>query len=369
MRRNPYVLIGGCPRSGTTLVQRMLDAHPRLAVAFEMDLGLDVGPDGAYSGTAWLESWYRDLVGLTPDGFATTAFVERLLASPQFMQVGFDPERVRTIVKGGEAVSHADFVTKIFDLYGEMSGKELVGDKSPKYVRGIPALHALWPEARLVHIVRDGRDAYLSQRNWRKIGPATVPQWNAGRGPLMRVVGHGPDDLHGAFPFGDYRMSRFPGWEQDPVVTHALWWKWTVLLGRQHGAALGPRVYHEVRYEDLVTDPVRISQALCSFLNLPFATEVVRFADGKTKNNSRLTTKQRWLPPTPGLRNWRAEMPPGEMERFEIVAGDLLEELGYDRVVSQAPFESTRAAAGIAEMFVEGLLAKGADVPPGLWNG
>src|SRR5262245_13483600 len=31
--RNPYVLVVGCPRSGTTLLQRMLDSHPQLAVA------------------------------------------------------------------------------------------------------------------------------------------------------------------------------------------------------------------------------------------------------------------------------------------------------------------------------------------------
>src|SRR3990172_7495789 len=31
--RNPYLLVVGCPRSGTTLLQRMLDSHPRLAVA------------------------------------------------------------------------------------------------------------------------------------------------------------------------------------------------------------------------------------------------------------------------------------------------------------------------------------------------
>jgi hypothetical protein len=33
---NPYVFIVGCPRSGTTLLQRIVDAHPDIAVVFEM---------------------------------------------------------------------------------------------------------------------------------------------------------------------------------------------------------------------------------------------------------------------------------------------------------------------------------------------
>ena len=46
------------------------------------------------------------------------------------------------------------------------AGKRLVGDKTPAYVRSIPTLHDLWPEAKFVHIVRDGRDVALSAVNW-----------------------------------------------------------------------------------------------------------------------------------------------------------------------------------------------------------
>jgi hypothetical protein len=49
------------------------------------------------------------------------------------------------------------------------------------------------------------------------------------------------------------------------------------------------------------------------------------------KRRSGLDAKHGRLPPTPGLRDWRSQMQREHVRRFEAVAGDLLEELGYQR--------------------------------------
>ena len=99
-----------------------------------------------------------------------------------------------------------------------------MGDKTPGYVRRIPTLHALWPEAKFVHIIRDGRDVCLSAINWRK---------------------------------ADHALGRFSTWTEDPITTAAVWWEWHVRLGREDGGSLPPKLYHEVRYEALVSVPAR----------------------------------------------------------------------------------------------------------------
>ena len=93
-----------------------------------------------------------------------------------------------------------------------------------------------------------------------------------------------------------------------------------------------------------------------------------RFEEGRTKNDARLSSKQRWLPPTPGLRDWRTQMPRQEIERFEFVAGDLLEQLGYERCLSSVSPAIAESAAAAADMFVEGLRARRDPIPTGLWN-
>jgi hypothetical protein len=356
MARNPYVFVVGCGRSGTTLVKRMLDAHPRLTVADEMDIGL------RGFGANHIKRW-RQQIGLTHDGFVTPTFVEHLFDSRGLTRQNFESAAVRHIANARTRLSYPDFISRLFDLFADMRGKELAGDKTPWYVRRIAGLHALWPEVLFIHIIRDGRDVSQSMRSWRKSDPMASVGVGAPDDPSSLR-----DDPQGDVRYGDHLMSRFKTWQEDSVVTLALWWKWTVLLGRQDGRMLGSSRYHEVLYEDLVCDPVGTSKTICAFLKIPFSMKMVKFADGKTKAGPSLSSKDRWLPPTPGLRDWRTEMSEDAIERFEAAAGDLLDELGYERGAPRVPPAAMEGAATIAEAFVRGLRDRHGTVPAGLWN-
>ena len=86
-----------------------------------------------------------------------------------------------------------------------------------------------------------------------------------------------------------------------------------------------------MRYEALVADPAGECTKLCTFLGLPYADTMLEFHEGRTKTKPGLDAKRAWLPITRGLRDWRSEMPTEDLERFEAAAGDLLDELGYER--------------------------------------
>ena len=74
---NPYVFIVGGTRSGTTLLQRMVDAHPDLAVIHE---------------THWIPRFYEERIGLTPGGMVTTELVAKLLDDRRFGKLGIARE-------------------------------------------------------------------------------------------------------------------------------------------------------------------------------------------------------------------------------------------------------------------------------------
>ena len=278
MARNPYVFVVGCPRSGTTLLQRMLDAHPLLAVSNDPHFipfapGIRRGVDPP--GTTELIDWLR--------GYRT------------FARLGLDE---RALAEAAErATTFSDLVARLYDAFGGARGKPLAGEKTPRYVRYLPLLHSLFPQARVVHLLRDGRDVALSTLEWAR----------PDRGP-----------------------GRFRLWLENPLAVCALSWRWHVTTGRREGELLGP-LYTEVRYEELVRDPEPALRRVAAGLELPYAEEMLGFHRGRTRAEPGLSAKDAWLPPTPGLRNWRTQLAPDELELFDALAGDLLDALGYER--------------------------------------
>ena len=101
--------------------------------------------------------------------------------------------------------------------------------------------------------------------------------------------------------------------------------------GQRDGASLDPDQYAEVMYEDLVVQPEQTLRPVAAFLELPFAQEMLTYYEGKVQSKPGRSAKSAWLPPTPGLRNWRTQMKPRDVELFEAIAGDLLSALGYER--------------------------------------
>jgi hypothetical protein len=318
---SPLVFIVGCARSGTTLLQRIVDAHPQIAITPEMH---------------WITHYFRDKKKwLSPTGRGVTReqVASMIENTKRFSQFEFSRQDFEALVPSHEPVPYATFLNGIFALYKRNRGKPLVGNKTPAYVRRLPILHGIWPEAKFVHIIRDGRDVCLSVVNW----------------------------YH-----ADRTAGRYSTWAEDPVSTTALWWKRKVRLGRQGGGSLAPGLYYEMCYEHLVNRPEETCTKLCGFLGIRYEEKMLRFHEGRTKTKPGLDAKKAWLPITPGLRNWRTQMPPTDIERFEAVAGDLLDELDYPRFFRRPSPQAVASAERIRELFTQELRTQ-EEVLPEAW--
>lgn len=264
-------------RSGLTLLGMIFGSHPDLVVAHE--------PRFLATMASRHDEYERGGV------LDVDRFLADLYAVPNFRRLGLSKEKVRAALESGLVGSFPDAVRVVFDLYARSKGKGLYGDKTPLYVTFIEPIAALLPETRFVHLVRDGRDVTLAYLE-RDKGPASVAE--------------------GAFH-----------------------WRLRVSRGRESGMRLGERRYREFHYEDLIEDTEGTVRDICRFLDLEFHTSMLDYqrtsesflAEAKNPGDHQHLT----MAPTKGLIDWRTTMSPKDLALFEAIAGDALEELGYER--------------------------------------
>jgi hypothetical protein len=191
-------------------------------------------------------------------------------------------------------------------------GRKRLIDKTPRNALRVPFIDTLFPDARYVFLVRDGRDNINSLINaWR------TPRYRTYRLPEPhRIPGVDPEW---------WKFTLYPGWRDDidgPLeVVCAQQWKWSYDAAGEGLAGVGERSI-EVRYETFVEDPVAGTEAIASFLDIAFEDEVVaKAAEARSKPVNVVT------PPERG--KWKRENPM-EIERILPLIEPTMERLGYE---------------------------------------
>jgi glycosyltransferase involved in cell wall biosynthesis len=285
----PMPFVVGAPRSGTTLLRLMLDAHPELAIP----------PETHFVAEA------LDLRG--KDRELRARFCRLVTHSPRWGDFHLDAGALERRLQGIRPFRLEDGLRVFYRMYADRLGKRRVGDKTPGYVLHLRRIAAVLPEARFVHLIRDGRDVAASLRKlW----------WGPG----------------------------------DDVEAQAVDWLWRIREARQQ-AQVCPG-YLEVRYEDLVREPEAQLRRVCEFLGLTFERRMLEFygtaaerldeqnarsgRDGGvpvTKEQLRAIHARTQEPPNEAaIGRFERDLSPREVDAFQRIAGALLAELGYELV-------------------------------------
>jgi hypothetical protein len=282
----PAPFVVGATRSGTTLLRLMLDAHPDVGIPSETHFFKKL--------IRTSESW-----SITPEQLAG-----KIVDHKRWGDFHLDPDELRARFDAIEPFNLSDALRSFYRLYAEKQGKTRWGDKTPGYLRYMDQIELVLPEARFIHLIRDGRDVALS----------VLPM----------------------------------NWGPESITEAAELWVERVTLAQENGK--GVQHYTELRYEDLVTDTEGELRRIAEFLELPWDPAMLEYHE---RAEERLKEKARDLPrkkergdqpaaarmashamakkpPDPKrIGRWRTEMSDSDRVEYESVAGDLLAELGY----------------------------------------
>ena len=282
-------IIVGAPRSGTTLLRFMLDAHPDLAIPPETGF---LGADPAF------------LRRLSRHEFAE--FIERFPSdAPGWQDFGITSPEWRQALECIEPFSPAHAYRAFYRLYAARFLKTRWGEKTPGYIFSMPQIEATLPESRFIHLIRDGRDVALS---WRKT-------WFS------------------------------PGQDMKTLASH---WKQSVMAGLDNGKSRGH--YLEIHYEELIQNTAPVLQRICDYISLDFQPAMLNYFENSAARLAEHTPRrhpdgtlvvgraqrleQQYLtmhpPRLDRVQAWRTALSTSEREAFASVAGDLLVMLGYE---------------------------------------
>lgn len=314
----PVFFVVGYPKSGTTWLMKILDAHPEVLCKGEGRLfGRDFRRDelkdprikyrpptslyGAVLGSEYLRMW-----------------VERSVWSREEVTDGHLDNLMRLAV-------HYFLTARL-----SQTGKSIVGDKTPFLGAEVVAeIGAIYPEAKIVHIVRDGRDVAVSAMHhlWNRAGRRghrTLSPQEAARRDAYREDPQAALDI-GEGMFAEKRLRNYA----------AQWGRYVGRAAEDGPALFGPN-YKEVRYERLLEKPEEEVGGLLAFLGAEAGEEIVRRCVEAASFEELSKGRKRGQEDTASFfrkgmaGDWRGVFTEKDRRVFKEEAGELLVKLGYE---------------------------------------
>ncbi len=289
-----------CPRSGSTMLRLMLNEHPRLGV-----------PDESF--------FLADLMNKLPLNSPLSQEDKRLAfdiisnherwVNPKFKFRAASNEKLWDIISSLEQPLLSELIDAVFRNCTNLENKPRWGDKTPAYIHEINRLHRVFPTAKFIHLIRDGRDVCISLRtlylnNRHKEGLETRRfMWHLGR----------------------------------TIPVAAKFWGKSVDAGIESGQKLVPELYLEIHYEDLILRTEDTLKHLCSFLGEEYDDRMLSFYKSASKSTMKEPESfqphaKTHRPPDPSdTYRWRTEMSLMDVALVEAFAGKTMDRVGQTR--------------------------------------
>ncbi|MCD6018321.1 MAG: sulfotransferase [Bacteroidetes bacterium] len=285
----PMFFIVGRARSGTTLLQTMLDAHPSVIVPSESCVLMHLKSKYFHN-----SDWSNSKV----DTFLTDIFEEKKLK--RFWAI--DIEKIRQqIYEIPKALRNFTLLCKIVYInFHSLFGQDkisLIGDKNPIYTIFLNDLLELFPEAKFIHIIRDYRANVVSNREAFSL-------------KNIATLAH-------AWKYHNQKVEKFK--------------------------ALHAERFLELKYENLATTPDIEMQKICNFLKIPYVPTVLNYHHTiNEKVNEKVNEKENsrfnrihgnLLKPvnTDKIESWKKKLSENDLALTEYITGSFAVRYGYSR--------------------------------------
>jgi hypothetical protein len=314
----PVFFVVGLGKSGTTWLMKTLDAHPEVLCKGE---GRFFGAD-----------WKKEILKEETKNRQPSSLYNALLGS-EYLRLWIERSPWS---RHGDADEHLKNLTRLATDYFltkqlARTNKKFVGDKSPLISLHImEEISEIYPEAKVIHIIRDGRDRAISSthRAWRR----------ARRGQLHGIA---PEQLVKAETHGKNPTEIVEAGEEvfseDEIRGHAQYWNERVGRAVEDGPALLGSNYTEVRYEDLLERTPEETRRLLGFLGADTSRDVVEHCVNAASFEALSKGRQ------PGEEDvssfyrkgvagdWKNYFSERDKQIYKEIAGELLVRLGYEK--------------------------------------
>jgi len=317
--KTPVFFVTGLGKSGTSWLMRTLDGHPEILCKGE--------------GRFFAADWRR--ANFDPEG-------TQALASSLYYAL-LDSEYLRLWVersvwaREGDAARHLDNLTRLATEHFlieqlRKTNKKVVGDKSPLLGADfIEEVSRVYPEARVIHIIRDGRDQAVSMLHhvWNRStdqgGVQTLKPGEFERREVYRK------DQQKLLQTGEGMFT------EERLRGAARSWNSRVGKTSEDGPILLGQNYTEVRYEDLLARPNEEVSRLAGFLGADTREKAIQQAVSSASFEKLSKGRERGQEDTSSFYrkgiagDWRNYFTERDKEIYKEEAGELLIRLGYER--------------------------------------
>lgn len=275
MSDEPFFIIGS-GRSGSTLLRLMLASHSRIGIP--------------------PETWYllripQDIPSdrpLTPE--EVDAVVRTMTGHYRWPDMKFEAAAFRVRVASLDRPDLRSIIEAVYKQHLEPEGKVRWGDKTPGYIEIVPRLSRLFPEAKFIHIFRDGRDVA--------------------------------------------RSYQVQGWYGRGLSSNSKEWMETMAFNEHLRSSVYAGKILQLRYEDLVADPEATVRRICDFLEEKFEPGMLhwqeRIDELVPEREAGIHGKLRDDIDAASAHRWKRSMTFREVFVCESIMGDHLRSLGYE---------------------------------------
>ncbi|WP_026934161.1 sulfotransferase family protein [Christiangramia echinicola] len=291
---HPLFILGN-PRSGTSLFRIMLTSHPNICIPPECGF------------IQWWYSKYKNWSKTdSTNEIRVTSYIEDLKSSKKIETWNLDFSDLHKLIVKSMASNYAELSFCVLQQFCSQQNKNAIylGDKNNYYIHHLDIIREIYPTAKYLAIVRDGRDVACSYKNLKNLKSTSKYK------PIL------PTEI------GEIAEE----------------WRENNLKLLNFGEMIGTKNFTFIRFEDLLTNSEGTLQSICSFLQIDYNIEMLKYAENNINNKiepDKLVDwkKKTFLPPdSSSIGKYKYELTRNEIETFQSVNSDLIDLLGYDKI-------------------------------------
>lgn len=285
------LFIIGNPRSGTSLLRIMLNCHSEITAPPECGF------------LQWWFSKYKKWDKNSNTQNQVEDFINDLKTSKKIEDWKLDFENLKRLILKEKPESYSHLGELVYYSYALQKGKnpKIIADKNNYYINHLHDLIKIWSDAKIIFMVRDGRDVACSYINLRKVNTTS---------PYKPKLPTDVSDI--AKDWADNNKNAYDFTKKLPKDKHTL-----------------------IKYEDLILHPDQTLKNVCSFLNIEFEKAMFEYyihnAKYKDEPISTIDWKRKTLekPDKTNIGKYKNELNKQQIQEFNNIAREMLETFSY----------------------------------------